>query len=208
MTKVIFFDFDGVILDSMHMRDIGFEIIAKEATKSQKIIDDFIKYHRYNAGLSRYVKIRYLYEELLGEEISETKVNAIASKFSILMKKNLTNPEHLIDETVEFIKNNHQNFILHIVSGSDHKELNFLCEELKINKYFKTIEGSPTHKNILVKDILSLYEYNTKECILIGDSITDYNASKVNNIKFYGYNNIELKNHEEYILSFKSFDLN
>lgn len=208
MVKVIFFDFDGVIIDSMHIRDIGFEIIAKKATTSQQIIDDFIKYHRYNAGLSRYVKIRYLYEDLLGKEISEKEVNAIASEFSLLMKEKLTTPKYLIDETVEFIKTNHKDFILHIVSGSDQKELNYLCKELKLNTYFKTIEGSPTHKNDLVKDILDLYKYNTNECILIGDSITDYNASKVNNIKFYGYNNIELKNHDKYIQNFTSFDLN
>ena len=59
MTKTIFWDFDGVIIDSMAVRDIGFELIAKQATNSQKIVDEFITYHRYNAGLSRFVKIKH-----------------------------------------------------------------------------------------------------------------------------------------------------
>lgn len=207
MTKVIFFDFDGVIIDSMAVRDIGFEIIAKKATNSQKIIDEFIAYHRYNAGLSRYVKIRYLYEKMLEMDITEDGVNALASEFSELMREKLVDQKYLIDETVKFIKAHYPNTTMHIVSGSDEKELNYLCKALKIDHFFKTIEGSPTHKNDLVKNILSTYKYDLNECILIGDSINDLDAAKINSIKFYGYNNHALQSDtNEYITSFSSFD--
>ncbi len=207
MTKVIFFDFDGVIIDSMAVRDIGFEIIAKKVLDSQEIIDKFIAYHRYNAGLSRYVKIRYLYEQMLGLSITEEEVNIIASEFSNLMREKLTDKKYLIEETVEFIKSYHKQVVMHIVSGSDEKELNYLCKELGIAKYFKTIEGSPTPKNDLVMNILKKYDYNPKESILIGDSINDFDAANINGIKFYGYNNIDLKDKDEYIENFNSFKL-
>ncbi|TLS71836.1 HAD family hydrolase [Aliarcobacter thereius] len=207
MTKVIFFDFDGVIIDSMAVRDIGFEIIAKKVLDSKEIIDKFIAYHRYNAGLSRYVKIRYLYEQMLGLSITEEEVNIIASEFSNLMREKLIDKKYLIDETVEFIKSYHEQTVMHIVSGSDEKELNYLCKELGIAKYFKTIEGSPTPKNDLVMNILKKYDYNPKESILIGDSINDFDAANINGIKFYGYNNIDLKDKDEYIKNFNSFKL-
>lgn len=38
--------------------------------------------------------------------------------------------------------------------------------------------------------------------ILIGDAMTDYNASVQNNIIFYGFNNIELKKFGNYIDNF------
>lgn len=205
MTKVIFFDFDGVIIDSMAVRDIGFEIIAKKVLDSQEIIDKFIAYHRYNAGLSRYVKIRHFYEQMLGLSITEEEVNIIASEFSNLMREKLTDKKYLIEETVEFIKSYHEQVVMHIVSGSDEKELNYLCKELGIAKYFKTIEGSPTPKNDLVMNILKKYDYNPKESILIGDSINDFDAANINGIKFYGYNNIDLKDKDEYIESFINF---
>ena len=40
---------------------------------------------------------------------------------------------------------------------------------------------------------------------MIGDSINDYEAAKSNNIKFYGYNNDDLKSLDSYIKTFTSF---
>lgn len=195
--KTIFWDFDGVILDSMPIRDYGFAKIFEEFDK--ELVDKLLEYHTLNGGLSRYVKIRYFYNILLKKDVSDEKVQELADKFSIIMKTELTNKKYLIKETVEFIKANYQNYNFHIVSGSDGKELNYLCKELGLSKYFKTIEGSPTPKNDLVKNILEKYKYDPKECILIGDSINDYEAANVNNMKFYGYNNEELKDKDDYI---------
>lgn len=207
MIKVILFDFDGVIIDSMAVRDIGFKIIAQNATNSQEIINEFISYHRYNAGLSRYVKIRYLYENMLQKKITEDEVNKIALEFSILMREKLVDKKYLINETVKFIESHYDKTVMHIVSGSDEQELNYLCKKLGLSKYFKTIEGSPTHKNNLVKNILSKFNYDLSESVLIGDSITDYNAANANAIKFYGYNNINLKTKDEYIEVFENLKL-
>ena len=206
MIKVILFDFDGVIIDSMSVRDEGFRLIAKKSTNSKQIINDFIKYHRYNAGLSRFVKIRYLYENMLNKSISEEEIKKFAEEFSTLMKSKLTNKSVLIDETIDFIKSTvSKNIYLHIVSGSEEKELNFLCDKLDLSQYFITIEGSPTHKNNLVKNIIKKYNYNPEEVILIGDSINDYNAASSNGLKFYGFNNKILKEKDQYIDTFSNF---
>lgn len=203
MIKTIFLDFDGVILDSMPIRDFGFVKIFEEFDK--ELVDKLLEYHTLNGGLSRYVKIRYFYNILLKKDVSDEKVQELADKFSIIMKTELTNKKYLIKETVDFIEKNYQNYNFHIVSGSDGKELNYLCKELELSQYFKTIEGSPTCKNDLVKNILQKYSYNPKECILIGDSINDYEAANINGIKFYGYNNEELRSLDEYIEDSKDF---
>lgn len=208
MIKNILWDFDGVILDSMEIRDSGFEIIFNnfEISKVNLLLD----YHRLNGGLSRYVKIRYFYETILKESITDEKVLEYASKFTEVMKKELLNPNKLIQDTVDFIKKNHTNFDFHIVSGSDEKELRFLCTELNLSDYFISINGSPTTKNQLVKDLLEKYCYLAEQTILIGDSINDYEAAKKNNIRFYGYNNLDLKGLKQtsYITNFQDFKLN
>jgi len=191
MIKQILFDFDGVIIDSMDVRDYGFRAILNDHDKT--LVDEFIEYHRYNAGLSRYVKIRYFYEEMLRQSISEEEVNKLASKFSKIMRERLTSPEVLIQDTVTFIKSIYKNIPSHIVSGSDEKELNFLCDSLRLSQYFVSIEGSPTPKNDLVKNIMKQYNYDPKETLLIGDSINDYDAAKINGLHFVGFNNIGLK---------------
>lgn len=202
--KTILWDFDGVILDSMNVRDWGFREIFKSFDKDK--VDTLIKYHRENGGLSRYVKIRYFYEQILGEEITEERVLEYAEQFSVLMKKELTNPKNMIMDAVEYIKANAGNYHFHIVSGSDQTELRFLCSELGLASYFISIHGSPTPKKTLVDTLISEHAYNKAETCLIGDSKNDFDAAEVNKIGFFGYNNTALKElSDNYIPTFKEF---
>lgn len=186
----------------MSVRDWGFKEIFKAFKKED--VEKLIEYHNLNGGLSRYVKIRYFYENILGKSISEAEIFKYANNFSGLMKKELVNPTNLIEDSVAFIKENYKNYNFHIVSGSDQEELRFLCRELRIDYYFISIHGSPTPKNQLVKSLLNTYSYDINKTCLIGDSINDFEAANINNIKFFGYNNLELlKKSKEYIHSFK-----
>jgi len=203
MIKNIFFDFDGVIIDSMPVREYGFRQIFKDYDST--LVDKLIEFHEINGGLSRFVKIKYFFEKLLNEPISDNTITLYANNFSVLMKKELIKKKYLINETVEYIKKNYKQYNLHIVSGSEENELRYLCQELNIDFYFKSIHGSPTHKNILVKDLLLNYDYKKEQTILIGDSINDYEAAKNNELIFYGYNNEMLKNKSDfYIDNFNS----
>ena len=59
MIKNIFWDFDGVIIDSMPIREFGFRRIFKDFNKEKvELLTDF---HRENGGLSRFFKIRYFF---------------------------------------------------------------------------------------------------------------------------------------------------
>ncbi len=204
MVKNILFDFDGVILDSMPIRDYGFKKIFEYFDDA--LVSQLLNYHNENGGLSRYVKIKYFYNEILDKEILEEEIDDYASNFSKIMKKELVNKKYLIVDTLEFIKYNFKKYNLHIVSGSDERELQYLCKKLEIGKYFQSINGSPTEKNKLVESVLSDNEYLTKETILIGDSINDYVAAEVNGIGFYGFNNTSLINiSEQYLENYKGF---
>ncbi|MWV62970.1 HAD hydrolase-like protein [Helicobacter saguini] len=199
--KNIFWDFDGVILDSQKIRIYGFREIFKEYDK--RLVDKLIEYHINNGGLSRFNKITYFFNDILGEEISKEKVENYADEFSKIMRKELTNKEYLINDSLTFIQNNYKKYNFHILSGSEENELKFLCDTLEISKYFLSIHGSPTPKVILMQNLLNSQQYNPNECVMIGDSIHDYNAAKANNVDFYGYNNIQLKDVSKvYVVSF------
>ena len=203
--KTILWDFDGVILDSMSVRNFGFEEIFKDYNQGD--VKALLNYHITNGGLSRYIKIRYFFNNILKQQITDQEVLTFASSFSSIMKKELVNKNNLILDTVNFIKKNHEKYNFHIVSGSDQEELRFLCNELNISKYFLTINGSPTHKNELVKQILKTYKYSFNNCCLIGDSINDFEAAKINNIAFFGFNSEILKQKKvSYISSFDGFN--
>lgn len=202
--RTIFWDFDGVILDSMNLRDWGFREIFKSF--DAELVEQLIEYHRINGGLSRYVKIRHFYEKILNKAISEEQVMEYANQFSVLMKQELTNKDNLIMDSVRFIENNFNKCKFHVVSGSDQTELRFLCKELGVANFFLSIHGSPTPKTQLVKDLLDKYGYDKDSAILIGDSLNDYDAAVKNNISFYGYNNEDLKKvSSNYIPIFETF---
>ncbi|MDA8661396.1 HAD hydrolase-like protein [Schleiferiaceae bacterium] len=201
--EVILWDFDGVIIDSNSVREFGFREVLKEFDPEQ--VEQLIDFHNANGGWSRYVKFRYFYEEILKRTISESKVQELASSFSSIMVKRLPNSELLIEETVRFIQEMHlQGKQMHIVSGSDGKELISLCEQLELSKYFLTINGSPTPKSALVKAIIDNGNVSTSQYCLIGDAVNDYDAANQNEIQFFGYNNKQLAKYGNYINDFNS----
>lgn len=200
MKKIILWDFDGVILDSLKIRDWGFREIFRRYNPT--LVEQFIRYHRENGGLSRYIKIRYFFEEILVETIQEDVVLDYASKFSKLMKDKLTNRENLIPSTMQFIKKNHQKLSFHIISASDQDELRYLAKCLDLEKYFISIHGSPTPKETLIADLLVENRYYNDEVCMIGDSINDYNAAKQNKISFFNFNNDKISHLGTQIIKF------
>jgi len=184
--NVIFWDFDGVLMKSNEIRDLGFLRVLENYPKEK--VDKLMMFHQKNGGLSRYVKFRYFFEEILGQEISEEEVYHWANKFSEVMKEILIDDSLLIDETMNFVKTNCDKRKMHIVSGSDQSELRHICRELDIAKYFNSIHGSPTPKKDLVRELLLTNKYKNSGCALIGDSVNDKDAAEENNITFIGYN--------------------
>jgi phosphoglycolate phosphatase-like HAD superfamily hydrolase len=148
------------------------------------------------------VKFRYFFEEIRNEQITEDQVNAFASKFSEIMLSLLLDEKLLIQDSLNFVKANHAQIPMHIVSGSDQTELRKICQHLEIDQYFRSIHGSPTPKKQLVKEVLENNNYPTSDTVLIGDAINDFDAAQVNEIAFAGYNNINLKGLGEYIDQF------
>jgi len=197
--KLILWDFDGVIVDSNEIREYGFNLVLKEySTKEKK---ELISFHRLNGGLSRYVKFRYFFEEILKKPISEKEVIVLSNRFSRIMRERLADASLIIPETMNYIE---ELFDLkkemHIVSGSDNNELIEICSKIKVDKYFKTISGSPTPKNELVSRIITKNNLKLSDVCLIGDAINDFDAAKINGITFFGYNNTKLKNLDKYLV--------
>ncbi|MFY7899531.1 MAG: HAD family hydrolase [Chitinophagaceae bacterium] len=200
--KVIFWDFDGVIMDSMPIRNKGFELVLSEYPKNE--VDALMSYHKANGGLSRYAKFRYFFEVIKNESVTDEKIAVLANSFSEIMLQHLINPALLIADSVAYIQKNYIAQQMHIVSASDGVELNKICGGVYIQQYFKTIQGSPTPKKQLVNSIIQQFNYSLEDIVLIGDSANDYEASSVNKIDFLGYNNPSLAALAPYIEAFSS----
>ena len=185
--SVILWDFDGVLMNSNEIRNLGFLEVLKDFPQEQ--VELLMVFHKRNGGLSRYVKFRYFFEDIRKEQITEIAIQTWAEKFSKIMMNLLCDKSLLIAQTINFVRENYNTHKMHIVSGSDQKELQAICQNLDISKYFQSIYGSPTPKNNLVENLIKENDYIRGKCILIGDSINDYDAAIHNGIDFMGYGN-------------------
>lgn len=198
--QAILWDFDGVLINSNHVRNLGFELVLEHFPKHQ--LAELMSYHKLNGGLSRYAKFRYFFEVIRSEPISDQQVLELAQRFSKIMMKNLCDESLLIEETLSFVKRKARELDMFIVSGSDQNELRELCKYFNLSEYFKGIFGSPVTKNELVANILQEYKFRADRCLLIGDSINDYNAARVNGLQFMAYNNDELNGYSTFKIPF------
>jgi HAD superfamily hydrolase (TIGR01549 family) len=198
--QALFWDFDGVILNSNAVRDLGFEKVLSDYPKHE--VDILLEYHRANGGLSRYVKFRHFFEIIKREEVTEDKIQQYANRFSEIMKGLLADKSLLINETVRFIEKNYAKVPMYIVSGSDQEELRYLCKELGLINYFRRIHGSPVPKINWVEKILKEEDLTASNCLLVGDSYNDYEAASANNVLFMGYNNNKLDSFSNATIAF------
>jgi beta-phosphoglucomutase-like phosphatase (HAD superfamily) len=77
--KVIIFDFDGVILESLDIKTKAFIKVYQEYPEHA---DEIAQYHLQNGGISRYKKFVHINTNILGIPIDENKIEELAKIFS------------------------------------------------------------------------------------------------------------------------------
>lgn len=180
----VFFDFDGVILDSVHVKTKAF---AKMFEKyGAKVKADVVKYHLDNGGVFRMDKFKYFYKHFLKEELSEKSLNQLCFEFSGLVVEKVVASEFILGalESLNVVKE--KGIPAFVVSGTPQDEMELIALRKGLADYFIEIHGSPRKKDDIVRDILERKSYNPSKCLFIGDSMSDYDAALANNMQFLG----------------------
>ncbi|TAM37199.1 HAD family hydrolase [bacterium] len=190
-----FFDFDGVIVDSLDIKTEAFGELFNKYGKaiSKKVMD----YHRNNGGVSRYEKFKYYYKNLLGREINSKIINMLDRYFSRLVVKKVIAAPYIKGAKAFLKRLNSESKNCFIISGTPQKEIRYILKQKKINRLFNEILGSPKDKTKNTAGLLKKYKIDAKEAIFFGDAKSDYKAAKKNKIYFISIINAkskELKN--------------
>lgn len=182
MIKNIFFDFDGVIADSVGVKTAAFKKIYGKFGSDVEM--KVCEHHLANGGISRFEKFKYYHKNFLGIDLDDKGLQELVNEFSEeVMKEVIRSPQ--VDGAHEFLNKNKENFTMFIITGTPTKESREICKQRGIIKCFKGIYGSPRTKNYWCKYLLAKYKLDKVETIFIGDALTDYNAAIENDLKFF-----------------------
>lgn len=182
--ECIFFDFDGVIADSVDAKITAFGALYDEfGPEVRAAVED---YQRAVPGETRYDKIPRFHREFLGIELSEQEVLTWCDKLSSIVLDEVVESALLPDVKPILAMLTRRNIQAHIVSGTPHDELQIIVERKGLSSFFRTARGAPEKKHVIVRDIMATEKLVIDQCLFIGDAMTDYNCALTCEMDFLG----------------------
>ena len=177
----IIFDFDGVVLNSNHVKTEGFAVIAKEF--GSEASQNLIRYHLENGGISRFNKIKWFVNNVLNRNDKDL-IEELIFKYGKIVEKKLL--ECGLRTNLYNLKQKLSPCKWYIASGGLETEIINLMNIKNLSELFDGgIYGSPKTKQKIIKDLKKKADpLNKENWVLIGDSKYDYYCALENNINF------------------------
>lgn len=182
MIKTILFDFDGVILESM---DIKTKAFADLFSDYPQYVDQIVKLHIDNGGMSRFEKFKIIYNDMLKKPLSQEEMELLNNKFSGYVYQSVLDCP-FVEGAYELLNKYHKHYLFFVVSGTPQEEIKSIVKERKLSGFFVDVFGSPEDKTTLVAKVLRDYKLRPEEVLFIGDAINDYEGAKNNRVEFIG----------------------
>ena len=178
--KIIFWDFDGVIKDSVLAKgEVFAELFGSE---DEYMYSRVLKHHCSNAGLSRSEKI-VIYLGWAQNTPCEKHINLWEKKFNeIVVKKVCQSP--WVPGALQYLQENYHRQYFILVSATPQEEMEQILEQLQIYKLFKRIYGHPNKKTDVIENTLDNLGVKPSDAVMLGDSVADYGAALENNVEF------------------------
>ncbi|GAB6094254.1 HAD hydrolase-like protein [Desulfatiferula olefinivorans] len=182
--QAFFFDFDGVVLDSVNIKTEAFaQMFRPYGPDVERAV---VQYHLDNGGVSRFRKFEYYYRQLLHEDISPDRLDELGAEFSRIALNNVLKAP-FIDGAIETLSEiRRQGLPAFVVSGTPEDEVRHIVRERNLEDYFIEVHGSPRKKHEIVQDIAVRFGFDLKRCLFVGDALTDYEASRICGTDFLG----------------------
>jgi phosphoglycolate phosphatase-like HAD superfamily hydrolase len=182
--QAVFWDFDGVVLDSVNVKTKAFSLMFSQyGPDVEKAV---VEYHLANGGISRFEKFVYFYNHLLNRSVSEEELTVLGEQFSSLVVQEVIAAPFIpgARESLDWFKS--KGIPCFVVSGTPQEEIVHIVTKRGLDCYFVEVHGSPRGKPEIVHDIIERFNYTPQCCLLIGDAMTDFEAAMANAVQFIG----------------------
>jgi phosphoglycolate phosphatase-like HAD superfamily hydrolase len=178
--QLVFWDFDGVIKDSVEAKSSAFESLFLPF--GREIARRVRQHHEANGGVSRFDKIP-LYLGWAGESVSNSKVQEFCDRFSQLTLQTVIDSPW-VPGVQEFIRENclRQYFVL--VTATPDEDIREILNAIDIAACFREVHGAPRTKASAIADVLKRLNCQPETALMVGDAETDLAAALENSIPF------------------------
>ncbi|MCR6644454.1 MAG: HAD-IA family hydrolase [Terricaulis sp.] len=182
--EAVFFDFDGVIVDSFHVKTRAFA--ALYADDYPEIVEDVIAYHNANGGVSRHRKFEYFEGVLLGRAPTPQRLDDLAGRFAeavveaVIASPEIEGAERLLADLQA------QGTPCYVASGTPEEELKMIVARRRLAPYFRAVRGAPAEKAEILAEFIAAHGHDPARCLMVGDALTDYRAAALVGVPFLG----------------------
>lgn len=181
--KAIVFDFDGVLVESLHIKTRAFARLFE--TEGQDVVRRVVEYHLANGGVSRFEKFRHIYRHFLKRELPEEVFDELCHRFSALVMEEVIEAEY-VPGAKEFLDAHAATTPCYVASATPAAELVEIVRARHMDGYFKKIEGAPRSKADVTRDVMIREEATPDEVVFVGDALSDYEAACHAGVRFIG----------------------
>ena len=180
----IFFDFDGVIMDSMHLKLESYCFALQQYNFSRL---DINRIQLRLAGLSRHEVIAAIVGELNGTPPGIDEARRLGKRFSE-HDDSLVSSMEPVPGTIDFLNLISRDYFTAIITGTPQLSINKVVDIHDLGKYFNSINGSPETKAKIIQRLLKSNNFKTEDVVFIGDGKADQDAANECGVRFIGLN--------------------
>lgn len=185
--RALFFDFDGVIMDSMHLKLEGYCLALAPYGFAESEVDRLMRLHM---GQSRRKIIRLVHLELTGREMPDPEFERALAIFNDHDDASRDRMRPL-PGSLEFIRRVHRDHFTAIVTGTPEDYILKTTAHHDLDGYFDIVRGSPDTKRAILAELMNDNGFAAEECLFIGDGRTDQDAADHHGVRFVGFDNGE-----------------
>lgn len=178
-------DFDGVIVDSVGIKDLAFRELYKAFPDHLSAI---MEYHLAHNATIRYDKFRFISQEILGTPYTLAEQQRLSSQFSEFVVKRILSCPFVLG-AIDFLNYFDHRLPIYLISMSPDDELQQILTKRNLLHYFSGVYASNWNKKKdAIQHILELEDIDHTEAVFIGDSYEDFQASELAQVHFIGRN--------------------
>ncbi len=185
VVDLIVFDFDGTICQSVDVKtDAFYQLYLDEC--GEQFAARVRDYHLANVGISRYDKIRYCEEVMLGRPCTAERMNEMARRFGEIVRDRVIESA-MVPGVAGFIEAHRDVVLMMVASGTPTDELRQIVEARGMHTWFDDVQGSPMPKGEIIGRYLRDQGILPHRAVMVGDQISDIKAARFAGVHFVGY---------------------